>query len=166
MKEIKNIKSIEELMQYDKLIRHNAYGICYGNSIADDLVNDLYIKLIDYFNKGKVINGGLIFVSLNNAYRNYVKRQNKLDMGTMNNCAFIPDVIDDYDDIYQEKLENENKYNIIDDRLKLLTWYERKVLDFSLENPLTLLALHTGISYKSLYYTLNKIKIKLGMNGK
>lgn len=161
MNEIQNISSIEELMPYDALIRSNAYGICYGNSIADDLVNDLYIKLIDYFKMGKVINGGLIFVSLCNAYRNYVKRQNKLISE-----EFIPNRIDDFEDIVELKLLNENRYDEIEDRMKLLNWYERKVIDFSLEYPLTLLALNTGISYKSLYYTLNKIKIKIGINGK
>lgn len=154
--------NIEDLSKDDAYLRNMAFKICKNNPIADDLLNDFYIKAIPLFNQSRVLSDGFVFICISNAYVNYIKRQKKLDFGLNNLPAVIPEIPDDTEQTILDKLEDEKLYNIIQNRYEQLSWYEGKLLNFSLVMPLTVLAQNTGISYKSLCYTLNKIKIKMG----
>ena len=163
MNEIYNISTLQELCKYDALIRRTAYDICRQDCIADDLVNDFYLKVDKVFKNGRVVNGGFVGISLRNAYTNYLKGQNKLDFGFDDTDHHIPDKVDDYYEVLEQKINNEEYYQVIFERIDTLNWYEMKILECWLIKPLTELAADTGISYKSLYYSLNKIKIKIGI---
>jgi len=165
---ITNITNIEQLSQHYELIRKYAHQM---NPLIkeqmDDVVQDAFIKLSDIFLKypGKEIDGGYVALTLSSILKNQQKAYtNKMDFGNDNYEATIPDTPDNYEEILQHKLEEEYKYIQYEDKKKLLSWYERKILDYSLMMSLSELSRHTGISYKSLSWSLKKIKEKLKNN--
>lgn len=164
MRTIKNITSIEQLAKYDSIIREHALILIKDQHIADELTQELYINIHKYLTKypNKVLDGGLISVSLRNLHRNYLKYEhNRYDRGGETYEVSFPDLPDDYEDIFREKMEIENKFKIIESGLKTLNWYETKVWEYSQIMSLSELSRQSKISYTNLIRTMNKIKEKL-----
>jgi len=170
MREIKNITNIIALSKYDSTIREHATILTKGDrELADDMVQELYIQLHKYFSKypNKIIDGGLVSVSLRNLIRNYQKYElNRYDRGGVDYEVSFPEIPDDIEDIVREKMEIEKCYEIIEERINSLSWYERKILEYSYKMSLLELSKQSKISYQSLITTRDKINNKLGINGK
>lgn len=162
--QIKNITSLTELAKHDTEIRHHAKSFIRCKQTADDIVNDMYISICKILSEGdRNINGGYIHMTLNNLYTNHLKFYvNRRDFGTMTYEAYIPESEEDFDDILSDKMADEKLYDIIDEMIADLTWYEQKILEFEKTMSLLELSKRTGISYRSLIYTRQKIRIKLG----
>lgn len=164
LNKIKDISSLEELSKFDDIIREQAKRLIKCPETADDLVNDMYIKLHKTMVKGTVINGGYVHITLKNLYTNYLKFQvNRYDRGDSIYEASIPDLEDTFLETFEEKLLEEELYLEIENRINNLTWYEKKILEF--ENSISLLELskQSGITYRSLCYSRDKMRDKLGV---
>ena len=170
---IENITSIEQLaVHYDLIVRHAK--MLYGKDQPyEDLVQDWFVKLSNYFKKfpHKVINGG--FVS--NSLRNYIKDRHKAKKRLLNKMDYnveIDDSIIDEDSLtmmdvdnvdIHNKIEDEKKYEILEQKMSELTWVERTVLEYSLIMTLTEMSKMSEIPYQNLVYQLNNAKKKLGI---
>lgn len=169
---IVDIKSIAELSVYDAVIRRHARMLTENNrDIADEIVQIVYISLDKYFKKypDKSITGGFVSLSLRNRLKNYHNANNRFDFGDSTNEAHIEDEVDvsfyENEDI-QSKLADEKLYNEMYSRFDSLEWYERKVLEYSLEMSMADLARASDIGYQNLVYSLNRAKAKIGVIAK
>lgn len=160
--DIIDIKNITELSRYDTIIRKKAKLMCNNNIIYDDIVNDMYILIDAKLKEGKIINGGYVFLTMKNLLTNYYKKQNKLDFG-LDYEATIPEIFDDSEDNIESKEYKETLYEELNNRISQLTWYEQKLMQYSKEMSLLELHRQSGISYRSLIYSKNKINAKIGL---
>lgn len=163
---IKGITNMEDLVLYDKVFRSYANRIVEDKSFADDLVNDMYLKLHGTFKKGKTVNGGYIVQTLQNLYKNYIKLEKRKDKGNEIDGPFIPDTLDDVEETIEEKLDKEELYDEIGKRIETLSWYEKAILEINQTKSLLQLSKDSKISYKSLIYSKGKINNKLGITKK
>jgi hypothetical protein len=166
LKNIKNITSIEQLSKYDKIIREHALILIKDKNIASELVQEMYLNIDKYLKKypNKIIDGGLVSVSLRNLHRNHLQFEvNRYDRGGADYEVSFPDLPDEYETIYEDKMKMEQLYEEMDKKLNNLTWYSKKVLEYSQTMCISELSRKSGISYISLIYDLNKTKEKLGI---
>ena len=74
--------------------------------------------------------------------------------------------IDDSELSIKNKEMDEIKWEKLNSSIQTLSWYEKKVLEYSFQMSLSELSRKSDISYKSLTHTLKKIKLKLFNNCK
>ncbi len=157
---ISNINNINDLAQYYDQIRAYAHQINpQKKEEIDDIVQDCFIKLDRIFKKypDKVIDGGYIALTLTSLYKNY--RKNYLNKNIMNDSP--TEEIDDSELSIKNKEMDEIKWEKLNSSIQTLSWYEKKVLEYSFQMSLSELSRKSDISYKSLTHTLKKIKLKL-----
>lgn len=122
-------RNLVDLSKSDSLFRKMAYKICKCDFIADDLVNNFYIKYESMKVKPKIIDDGYVYTALQNQFKNY-KRDNR------NKIQFIEDV--DYDTTQEEydfdnDKESQNKIDIIKKELEIVPstpieeWYDKTI---------------------------------------
>jgi DNA-directed RNA polymerase specialized sigma24 family protein len=138
-----------------------------NNSIAEDIVQEMYIKIILKIKKGldikyneNEINYFYIFRTLNSLYID-LKRKNKniykINIENINETSFKNKIVN----VYQE-LDYGKKYKLIEKELDKMYWYDKKV--FELINggeSIASLSRKSHIPYYSLYNTYTKVKNKL-----
>jgi DNA-directed RNA polymerase specialized sigma24 family protein len=137
---------IYELAKKDAQWRKMSYQICKDRDLADELTQEMYLKLQ---NKIKPLSDGYIFVTLRSLFYDYLKNNNIL--------------IDDF-----------SKFEVIDEEYiegidytelsKDLTWYERTIFELSTLNGQRALGRETGIPLQTIHRVNKMVKIKL--NGK
>lgn len=166
MNTIKNISSIQELAKYDAIIRKHAKILIKDESLADDLTQNMYLQIHKYLTKypHKRIDGGLVSVALRNLLRNHQQYDiNRYDRGGADYEVFFPDTIDETEETYNERIEDEKLYMEMEERINNLEWYHKKVLEYSQSMSLLQLSRESGIPYQSLITSYQKIKVKLGI---
>lgn len=166
LKDINNITNIEELSKYDNIIRSKAKIMCDNKLFYDDIVNDMYILVNEKLLDGKIINGGYVFLTMRNLITNYHKRNNKWDKNLDVEDFYIADDPDDFRELLENLINDELLYNELNERISKLTWYEQKLMQHSYEMSLLELHRKSGISYRSLIYTKNKINKKIGLKNR
>lgn len=168
---IENVNSIKQLAPFYDLISKHARMLYKGNDDYEDLVQELFLKLDKYFTKypEKIINGGFISNSLRNMIRNKHKAKTRcyIDYNVEVNDSIIDEdsltVLDVDNEVIHEKLSDEQKYDIIEQKLSELTWVERTVLEYSLIMSLKEMSRLSEIPYQNLVYALTRAKDKLGI---
>lgn len=129
---------------------------------AEDLVQDMYLK-IDAWSKRSErnksilyekddINYYFVFKTLRTLFLDYVRREQRSVLKQSEEFyepTYIFELID--------KEVNEKRIEML---MKDLAWYDRKVFDLIYKQGLSMLKLSemTGISYYSIYRTIQKIK--------
>lgn len=162
--DIENLTSIKDVAVYNqRLLDHCRMLAQSKEDYINDLIQDLYINLDKYFTKypDKVINGGFLSLSIRNLLRNYwisLKRRTPDFDWEVNEFEY-----DEGIDTLKEKIKDEELYDQLEEKLSALHWYERKIIEFSLEMPITELSRQSGINYQNLIYSLGKTKKKLGI---
>lgn len=129
---------------------------------AEDIVQDMYLK-IDAWSKRSErnksilyekddINYYFVFKTLRTLFLDYVRREQR-------------SVLKQSDEFYEptyifERIDKEVNEKRIEMLMKDLAWYDRKVFDLIYKQGLSMLKLSemTGISYYSIYRTIQKIK--------
>lgn len=160
---LKGIKNLDELSKYDNIIRTKCKTMIKCPDTADDIVNDMYLKISSVFERGESIGGDLVFITMKNLITDFYRKNRKFDFGNSIYPSTMPEKEDySYDDI-KHKLHQEKLYEEIERRKDNLHWYEKAVLEFSEDHNLLELSRQTGISYRSLNYTKTKINEKLGI---
>lgn len=125
---------------------------------CEDIIQDMYLKVFSKLNQGadiKYKNGSInyfyIFKILRSLYID-IKRKEK-------NIVFI-----EIDLLYKMESHefNTDLYLKIENELKRMYWYDRKVFEIINEGEsIRKLSKKTGISYHSLYNTFKKVKNKI-----
>lgn len=128
-----------------------------NKSTAQDIVSEMYIKILKKLNKGLIIEYGekdfnyyYIFKTLKSLFYD-LKRKEKnikiIDISEIQNTA------EDYNIRYDES------YSIIQKKLKNMYWYNRKVYEIiESGESIAELSRKSGIAYHSLYNTYIKVK--------
>lgn len=129
---------------------------------AEDIVQDMYLK-IDAWSKRSErnksilyekddINYYFVFKTLRTLFLDYVRREQR-------------SVLKHSEEVYEptyifECIDKEVNEKRIEMLIKDLAWYDRKVFDLIYRQGLSMLKLSemTGISYYSIYRTIQKIK--------
>ena len=129
---------------------------------AEDLVQDMYLK-IDAWSKrnernssilyeGKDINYYFVFKTLRTLFLDYIRRQQR-------------SILKHSEEVLQpsyifERIDKDINEKRIKTLIKDLAWYDRKVFELVYNQNMSMLKLSemTGISYYSIYRTIQKIK--------
>jgi hypothetical protein len=137
---------IHELAKKDAQWRKMALQICKCKDLADELVQNMYIKLSE---RTIPVSDGYIFVTLRSLFYDSLK----------NNDILI-------DDFSKFEIEDEEYNEGIDysDLAKDLTWYERTMFEQSTLLGQRELSRQTGIHIQTIHRINKMVKIKL--NGK
>tara|TARA_R100001086_G_scaffold67510_1_gene31654 strand:- start:3205 stop:3648 length:444 start_codon:yes stop_codon:yes gene_type:complete len=146
---------LEKLSKRDKDWRDIAYKICGNKSLADDLVQDMYLKLHDKsYDK---INEWFVWVTIKNIFLNGLKQKHKKHEISIELFYNIEDLVND-DNILSKRKE-------VSDALDSLDLWDREILLQTSENSLRALSKETGISVSTLFHNkkiaLQKLKDKL-----
>ena len=137
---------IHELAKKDAQWRKMAFQICKSKDLADELVQNMYIKLSE---RTIPVTDGYIFVTLRSLFYDSLK----------NNDILI-------DDFSNFEVEDEEYCEGIDysELSKDLTWYERTMFEQSTLLGQRELSRQTGIHIQTIH-RINKM-VKLKLNGK
>lgn len=143
---------LEELSKRDKDWRDIAYKICKDKQLADDLVQDMYLKLHD--KEYKEINEWFVWVTIRNIFLNKLKKKHKKYEISIELFYNIEDLTSD------EAILNKRKE--INEALDELDLWDREILLQTSEKSLRNLSEDTGISVMTLFYNkkiaLEKLK--------
>jgi len=134
---------LQELSKKDNQWREIAYRICKDRCLADDLVQDMYLKLC---NNEKAINDFYIIIVIRNAFLDYIKQSHK----TISLEGF--DLADskhnfEYDD---------KEHNFV----KGLKWWEKEILELSHDKSYREIEKEYNIHYKFTHRIVTKTKNK------
>ena len=124
---------INELAKKDSQWRKMSYQICKDRDLADELVQEMYIKLS---NKVKPLSDGYIFVTLRSLFYDSLKNTDIL--------------IDDFSKFELEDLEYIEGIDYIE-LTKDLTWYERTMFELSTLLGQRKLARKTNIPLQNIH---------------
>lgn len=138
-----------------------------NSSIAEDIVQEMYIKIILKIKEGldikyneNEINYFYIFRTLNSLYIDLMRKNRniyKMDIEHISEKLLASKVF-----ILEQELDYEEKYNLVKKELDKLYWYDKKVFEIiNGGESIASLSRKTHIAYYSLYNTYTKVKIKL-----
>lgn len=137
---------IHELAKKDAQWRKMALQICKSKDVADELVQNMYIKLSE---RTIPVSDGYIFVTLRSLFYDSLKNTDIL--------------IDDFSKFEIED-EEYNEGVDYDELSKDLTWYERTLFEQSTLIGQRELSRQTGIHIQTIHRVNKMVKLKL--NGK
>ena len=134
---------LEELAKKDKYWRKIAFNICKDRFIADDIVQDMYIRLNDC---KKEINDFYVVITMRNIFLGNLKKDKVLvSLGTYD----LPDKTTKYEYTDKEK-------ELIDS----LKWYEKELIELSYDKSFHEIQRELNINYQYVRRILNKTKDK------
>lgn len=136
---------LDVLAKRDKEWREMAFKICNCHTLSDDLVNDMYLVMV---NKNR-FNESYIYRTLKGLYLDYLKRNNKNI--SLNNLHFI----------HQDECDRTAKRFELLDILQDLSFFEREVLLQTHEKSLRKCEEDTGVHYGVFNYHKTKALKKL-----
>ena len=121
-----------------------AFQICKDKDLADELVQEMYLKLYQNTN---LIKDGYIYTVLRNLFYDYAKQQKDLIVDFSN-----IEILDDGD--YIEPID----YKAL---IKGLTWYERTMFELSTLVGQRELSRQTGIHIQTIHRINKMVKSKI-----
>tara|TARA_R110000751_G_scaffold189585_3_gene295569 strand:+ start:1603 stop:2103 length:501 start_codon:yes stop_codon:yes gene_type:complete len=160
-------KDIESLYKKHKTWVKIVKSFGCDNYMAEDLVQEMYIKIILKIRNGldikyneDEINYFYIFRTLNSLYID-LKRKNrniyKINIEQISEHLLAHKVFS-----LNQEFDYEEKYKLIEDELDKMYWYDKKVFEIiNGGESIAALSRKTHIAYYSLYNTYTKVKKKL-----
>ena len=132
---------LTELCKKDSQWRRISLKICRDKMLADDIVQEMYIKLstID-----KQINDFYVILTMKSIFINYTKKQNFTDLN--------------FD------IPTEEQYELSDEDMEIidsLTWVEKGYLELSTEMSLREIGKELNTNYAYIYRTIKNAKEKI-----
>ena len=137
---------LDELAKKDAQWRKMAFQICKDKDLADELVQEMYLKLYQNTN---LIKDGYIYTVLRNLFYDYTK-SNKDILIDFSNIEIID----------TEYVEPVDYFQL----MKGLTWYERTMFELSTLVGQRELGRQTGIPLQTIHRISKKVKNQI--NGK
>lgn len=138
---------LEELCKRDKEWRKKALHICKSKDLADDIVQDMYLKFANY---NKILNDYYIFFALKSIFLDYLRKEKTKVELNENICNF-----DEYD------YESDNLKELTLTKVKELPYFERELLTVTQEISQRQLARETDIAFVVINQTIKKTKKQL-----
>jgi len=135
---------LAELAKKDAQWRKMAFQICKDKDLADELVQEMYLKLYQNTN---LIKDGYIYTVLRNLFYDYTKQQKDIIIDFSN-----IEILDDGD--YIEPID----YKAL---IKGLTWYERTMFELSTLVGQRELSRQTGIHIQTIHRINKMVKSKI-----
>lgn len=165
---------IEHISKKDKEWRQMAYNICKCRTLADDLTNDMYIKINKYYKKApETIKDFYIYRTIRSLYMNYLRKNpenipiheaeevdpegNDIHIGERNEMKLLEDHytnIEYYEQIKEKRFE-------VDEALSKMHWYDAELLLLTKEISMRQLSRETGISLASIHHTCKQSREQL-----
>lgn len=137
---------LEELAKKDAQWRKMAFQICKDKDLADELVQEMYLKLAYNTN---LIKDGYIYTVLRNLFYDYTKNNKE--------------ILIDFSNIEIEDIEYVEPMDYFQ-LMKGLTWYERTMFELSTLVGQRELSRQTGIHIQTIHRVNKMVKSKI--NGK
>lgn len=138
---------LEELCKRDKDWRRMAFHICKSKDLADDIVQDMYLKFSNY---NKVLNDYYVFFAIKSIFLDYLRKEKTKVELNENLCNF-----DEYD-FEQDKIKE-----LALEKVKQLPYFEKELLTVTQEISQRKLARETDISFIVINKTIKKTKKQL-----
>jgi hypothetical protein len=165
---------LEELCKRDKEWRKMAFHFCKSKELADDIVQDMYIKFANY---NKPINDHYIFFALKTIFLDYLRIEKRMQTIALDK-NFVNWDTESVNWINKDNLflqiinklgEDSNEYDYDTDYLKELTltkvkelpYFERELLIESQKVSQRQLARETDIAFVVINQTIKKTKKQL-----
>jgi DNA-directed RNA polymerase specialized sigma24 family protein len=155
---------LDELAKKDKLWREMAFQICKEKDLADDLVQEMYLKLC---NNTNLIKEGYVYIIIRNLFYDYTKSNKNIftNFSSVDIYSLIKAInkisIEAFDKEENDKYSEPLDYNEL---IKGFTWYERTMFELSTLYGQRELSRQTGIHIQTIH-RINK-KVKSRINGK
>lgn len=131
---------LEVLSKKDDYWRKIALKICKDKYLADDLVNDMYLKLYD---NEKANSDWYVIIVIRNLFLDSLKQKREISI----------------DEVTVK--ETHNHFEIDDNELELikgLKWWERELLELSYDHSLRELGEKLNINYAFIYRTIKRVR--------
>ena len=131
---------LEVLSKKDDYWRKIALKICKDKYLADDLVNDMYLKL---YNNEKANSDWYVIIVIRNLFLDSLKQKRGISI----------------DEVTIK--ETHNHFEIDDNELELikgLKWWERELLELSYDHSLRELGEKLNINYAFIYRTIKRVR--------
>ena len=136
---------LEELSKNDAQWRKMAFYICQDKDLADDITNDMYIKVYDSKKKYNEINEWFIYIIMKNLYLHYLRKSNK--------TVEFKDNLNDIPNYDEEILKNRQ---LMHRALYELDFFDRHILLHTSERSLRKTQEYLNISVDVLFYSRKK----------
>jgi len=136
---------LKHLAKKDKYWREIALKICKDKMLADDLVNDMYLKLYEV---KKQISDFYVIITIRNLYYDYLRDKKKTV--SINN--------------FYDVTQDDNNFELDDYQLELLdrlNWVEKGYLEMSFDLSLRQIQKELNTNYGYIYRTIKKAKEKI-----
>lgn len=143
---------IETLAQRDSEWRKMSLHICKDKDLADELVQEMYIKSLDFKNVKNITN--YVFFVLKNLYYDSLKSKD-ICVDNFNIFAIIHE---DYQEPSNDFYLTEKEFKLL---LKDLTWYERTMYLKSEQYGQRELSRMTGIRLQTIHRVNKNVKFKI-----
>lgn len=138
---------LDELCKRDKEWRKMAFHICKSKDLADDIVQEMYLKFANY---NKILNDHYIFFAIKSIFLDYLRKEKiKVEL-TDNLCNF-----DEYD------YDIDNLKELALKKVKQLPYFERELLTVTQTISQRQLARETDIAFVVINQTIKKTKKQL-----
>jgi DNA-directed RNA polymerase specialized sigma24 family protein len=130
---------LDILAKKDNYWRKVAFNICKDKYLADDLVNDMYLKLA---NNEKASNDFYVIIVIRNLFLDSTKKNKEVN---------IEDLL----------LQTEASFELDDNEVKAinnLKWWEKELLELSNDYSLRELEKKLNINYAFIHRTIKRIR--------
>ncbi len=135
--------SLEELSKKDSYWRSIALKICRNKFMADDIVQEMYLKLC---NNDKDKNDFYVIIVMRNIFLDTIKKD-KMFLDVDNYDFKDTDITFEIDDNEKELIEG-------------LKWYEKELIEMSYDKSFHEIQRELNINYQFVRRILNKTKTK------
>ena len=143
---------LDEVSKRDEYWRKLALQICGCPDLADDLVQDMYVKISSY----KKANSSFIYKTIKNIFIDYLRSKREVSL-------------EDWHIKNDNSSVTQDRYALLE-MIDSLHWFEREILLITHEMSLRKAEKETGITYGKLNYHktkgLSKLKEKYGQEDK
>jgi len=155
---IRVILTIEHIAKRHKEWLKMALSFNVSEDDAKDAVSEVYVKLCEMQLKEGNLNRIAYKEDVNNCYM-YVAIRSRVFSNAKKNTEFTDAHIkpEDAYDLERDTYEQQN-LDLVDEAVKELHWYNKRILELNQEMSVREIAAHTGIHYMSIYNTVKKAK--------
>jgi RNA polymerase sigma factor (sigma-70 family) len=144
--------------------------ICSNREIAEEVLQELLLNMIEKNITDDRVNDSYIFMSLKNRFLNYIKKEKNrkidyVDSDDTNLTELLEDTTqpEDLQELIKKNLEDQEKINVITETILQLESYDKKLyqLHFIWGLSQREIAKKIGISHMTINMRINKIKDKI-----
>lgn len=143
---------LDELSKQDTTWREIAYKICGDKSLADDLVNDMYLRM--YEQQPDKITNGYVYTVIRNLFIDHTRERSKLVNTDFSNVEILSEE------------EQQQQHPTFEQIAGGLTWYEKTIFVQATLVGQRELARKTDIHIQTIHRVTNAVKNKLWLEGK